>query len=80
MTEKGVIARCTKRGALSVEAETAGILPSARALQIPSPGWERAGVRGIKKADSDNFVSEQQQPQTTKQSLFRAEIASLRSQ
>jgi hypothetical protein len=43
-----------------VEAETAGILPSVRALQIPSPGWERARVRGIKKADSDNFVSEQE--------------------
>ena len=44
-----VIARRLERGALSVEAETGGILPFVRALQIPSPGWERARVKGIKK-------------------------------
>jgi len=54
-----VIAGCSKRGALNVVGETVGILPSVRALQIPSPGWERVRVRRIKKADSDNFVSEQ---------------------
>ena len=74
-----VIAKCSKRGALSVEAETGGMFSFVSALPIPSPGWERARVRGIKKADSDNFVSEQE-PQATKQSLFQAKIASLRSQ
>jgi hypothetical protein len=44
-----VIARCPKRGALSVAGETGGVFSSVRALPIPSPGWERARVRGIKK-------------------------------
>jgi len=43
-----------------VEEEAAGILPSSRILQILSPGWERARVRGIKKTESDNFVSAQE--------------------
>jgi hypothetical protein len=44
-----------------VETETAGMLLSVRALPIPSPGWERARVRGIKRADSNTFISEQQE-------------------
>jgi hypothetical protein len=47
-----------------------GILPSVRTLPIHSPGRERARVRGIKKAESNNFVSEQwvQQSSSEKES------------
>ena len=67
-----VIASRPERGALSIEAETGRMFSSVSALPIPSPGWERARVRGIKKADSDNVVSEQEQSdETISQQLLR---------
>ena len=43
--KESILCEIFKAGALSV---AGGILPSVRALQIPSPGWERTKVRGIK--------------------------------